>query len=67
MSTLSELFARDPQSYSDQDLDEIIAYFRNSRKQFNAGNMKAGTTKKAPTEKQKASLAIANNLGELDL
>jgi len=32
--TLTELFARDPFSYSKQDLDRLIAYYRESRRTF---------------------------------
>ena len=32
--TLSELFARDPFSYSKQDLDRLITYYRDARRTF---------------------------------
>lgn len=65
MSDLAELFARDPLQLSNADLDTIIAKMRAMRASFNAGNMKAGSTK--PTsEKQKAALALADTL-KLDI
>ncbi len=35
MSDVAELFARDPMDLSEQDLDRIIARFREARNQFN--------------------------------
>ena len=32
--TLSELFARDPLKYSQQDLDRLITYYRDARRVF---------------------------------
>ena len=32
--TLTELFARDPFSYSKQDLDRLITYYRDARRTF---------------------------------
>lgn len=52
MSDLAELFARDPLQLSNDDLDKIIEKMRSMRASFNAGNMKAGSTK-PQTEKQK--------------
>lgn len=65
MSDLAELFARDPLQLSNADLDTIIAKMRAMRANFNAGNMKAGSTK-PQSEKQKAALAIADTL-KLDI
>lgn len=64
---MSELFRRDPLSYSEADLDVIVARFRESRKQFDLGNKKAGSTKPL-TAKQKAIADMGNALGlEIDL
>lgn len=52
MTDVSELFARDPLALSKQDIAAIVARFRESRKAFNLGNTRAGSTK-PPTEKQK--------------
>jgi len=32
--TLTELFARDPFSYSKQDIDRLITYYREARRNF---------------------------------
>jgi len=64
MSTdISELFARDPESLTDQDLDTIVAHLQTLRAQFMLGAKTAGTMKKkAPKEK------VTNiDLGELGL
>lgn len=52
MTDLAELFARDPLTLTQSDLTSIVEEFRKSRHQFNAGNIKAGSTK-PKTEKQK--------------
>lgn len=55
---LAELFARDPLSHSDKDIDTIVAEFRKMRNQYALGNSMAGSTKpKTPKQKQAASLA----------
>ena len=46
MSTLTELFARDPRDLSTQDLDAIIGRYREARQQFNLGDKTAGNPKK---------------------
>jgi len=61
MSDIAELFARDPLSLSDVDLTLIITKMRESRGQFNLGNVKAGSMK-PKTEKQKQTEAIAGKL-----
>ena len=65
---IAELFARDPLSLSDQDIDRIVSKFREMRGQYNLGNAMAGSTK-PKTVKQKAALDIASklDLGDLGL
>lgn len=64
---VTELFRRDPLSLERPDIEAIIAKMRESRSQFNLGNMKAGSTK-APTAKASATLSLASKLNlELDL
>ena len=58
---ISELFARDPLSLNQQDIGIIVAKFRESRKAFNLGNMKAGSTK-PPTAKQKATSDLLSKI-----
>lgn len=62
---IAELFRRDPLKHSKQDIAAIVARFRESRHQFAAGNMKAGSTK-PQTEKQKSISSLAKSL-DLDL
>lgn len=62
---IAELFRRDPLKLTKPDITAIIAKFRESRHQFSAGNMKAGSTK-PQTEKQKAISTLAKSL-DLDL
>lgn len=40
-NTLAELFARDPLSLTEQDLDDIIAHYAEARKTFVKGGAKA--------------------------
>ena len=54
MTDITELFSRDPLDLSKQDIAAIVARFRESRKAFNLGNVRAGSTK-PPTAKQKAT------------
>ncbi|RMD51693.1 hypothetical protein D6827_01660 [Candidatus Parcubacteria bacterium] len=56
---INELFMRDPFKYSQQDLDEIIKYMRQWRKEFLAGNKtsRGRTTKKGKAQKEILSLA----------
>lgn len=57
MTDITELFARDPLDLSKQDIAAIVARFRESRKAFNLGNVRAGSTK-PPTEKQRKASEI---------
>jgi hypothetical protein len=68
MSDLSDLFARDPLSYTKEqgELAAIIDKMRASRKQFTLGNMKAGTTK-APKNEPKLDAATLSLIDKLDL
>lgn len=63
---MSELFRRDPLKYSEQDLEIIVARFRESRKQFDLGNKKAGLTKLSPNQKKTEELSGKLSL-DLDL
>lgn len=67
MSDLTELFARDPLSYTKEggELRIIIEAMRKSRAQFNLGNVRAGSMKPVSPEKKEV-LSIADKL-ELDL
>ena len=60
---ITELFARDPLDLSKQDIAIIVAKFRESRKAFNLGNTKAGSTK-PPTAKQKKTNALMEKLSK---
>jgi len=68
ITTIAELFQADPLGLSDQDIDEVVAYFRTTRKQFNAGAIGAGSTKpKTETQKLAAKLSdkLDDSLGDL--
>jgi hypothetical protein len=65
LSDIAELFRRDPLQLTKDDFTLIVAKFRESRGQFSAGNLKAGSTKPV-TEKQKAISSLAQSL-DLDL
>lgn len=45
MADLPALFARDPLTLTRENISTIIGTMRNSRKAFNLGNAKAGSTK----------------------
>ena len=63
MNTLSELFARDPLSLTDEDIKEIVKAFRDMNSKFNLGDTRAGSTK-PPAAKSLAG-ANADELQEL--
>jgi len=46
MSDIAALFTEDPLKLTKSNIDEIIAWYRNARNQFNAGAKAAGSTKK---------------------
>lgn len=63
MNDISELFARDPLSLSSQDISTIVEEMRKARHSFNAGNMKAGSTKpKTAAQKQLGDLTSKLNI-----
>ncbi len=67
MTDIAELFQRDPQDLTKDDISLIIEKFRASRHQFNLGNKMAGSTK-PPTEKQKKLMDLGDALNiKLDL
>lgn len=61
MTDIQELFARDPLQLTNDDITLIIEEMRKSRNNFNAGNLKAGSTK-PKTEKQQAIASLATKL-----
>lgn len=46
MSDIARLFAEDPLNLTKSNIDEIIAYYRTARANFNTGEKAAGSTKK---------------------
>lgn len=62
MTDTSELMRRDPLQLTKTDIAEIVKVMRESRGRFNAGNMKAGSTK-PKTEKTKQTESLASSLG----
>jgi len=64
--TVSELFARDPLSLSNQDLDTIIASLRASRKRFIQGDITAGKPEAKKSAAQKKREATMKEVGDID-
>ena len=58
---IHEIMAEDPLKMTQEDISEIIAEMRKSRKNFVAGNLRAGSTK-PKTEKQKQAIGLAAKL-----
>ena len=46
MTDIARLFAEDPLSLTRDNIDAIIAHYREARKNFNNGEKSAGSTKK---------------------
>lgn len=72
--SISVLFARDPMGLSDQNIEQIVQYFRESRSRFVAGDIKAGSEKTAkakpaakPPKETKAIEGLELDLGDLGL
>lgn len=65
MTDLAELFSRNPLELSPADLDQIIQEMRGMRHAFNAGNMKAGSTK--TPKKESESILDKLDLKGIDL
>ncbi len=63
MSTMAELFARDPEKHTEADLDAIIEHYRKSRITFNVTPAKTTAAKKEKVDPASINL----NLDELDL
>jgi phage tail tube protein FII len=63
-SALAELFSRDPVKCTDQDIAALVAAYRDRRKQFDLGNMKARSSK--PATGKAAAITKAINV-TLDL
>lgn len=59
---LHELMARDPLEMTREDITAIVEEMRKSRGAFNAGNLRAGSTK-PKTEKQKQVADLGSTLG----
>jgi Holliday junction resolvase len=62
MSDIATLFTEDPLKLTKENLDEIIAYYRNARAQFTAGVKSAGATKKM---KDASSVTKITNLDDI--
>ncbi len=58
MSDLQALFNKDPHQLTSQDLDAIVAYYREARKNFNL----EGKSAKVKKEKEKVSSIDLNEL-----
>ena len=59
MSDLAELFSRDPQKCTKDDVRAIVAAFRERRKTFNLGMKTAGTTKALTGKAAETAKAIS--------
>ena len=58
MSAIAELFDRDPLKLSDRDLDEIVAYMRANRENFNKAQERVTKTAKAKQMKTDVEVAV---------
>lgn len=45
MSDIADLFTRDPNKCSKQDIQSLVAYYRSKYTQFKLGDLKAGSSK----------------------
>ena len=61
MSDIQELFQKDPLQLTQEDLKEMVMYYRDRRNQFNLGDTQAGSAKKI----KKADGPKITNLAEI--
>lgn len=61
-TTLAELFSRDPAGCSKQDIEQLVEAYRARRKQFDLGNMKAGSSKPLTGKAAEVAKAITTTL-----
>ena len=66
MSTIAELFSRDPNNCSKQDIRTLVEYYRTKWTQFNLGDLKAGSSKPRSAKDEEAVQAAKKlNLDDL--
>lgn len=58
MSDIQILMATDPEKLTRSDITAIIAEFREKRAAFNAGNLRAGSTKVKPASSKEVDSII---------
>ena len=67
MTSLSELFARDPLDLTKDDIQLIVQKLRDSRHRFNAGDKSAGTMTPPKTATGRAAKELGAQLSLKDL
>ena len=67
MTSLSELFARDPLDLTKDDIQLIVQKLRESRHRFNAGDKSAGTMTPPKTATGRAAKELGDQLSLKDL
>ena len=67
MTSLSELFARDPLDLTKDDIQLIVQKLRDSRHRFNAGDKSAGTMTPPKTATGRAAKELGDQLSLKDL
>lgn len=65
MTDIAELFARDPQNLTKQDIVELVTIYREKRYQFNLGDKTAGSTKKIVKENGPKIRDLSDLIGEI--
>ena len=66
MTSLSELFARDPLDLTKDDIQLIVQKLRDSRHRFNAGDKAAGTMSLPKTATGRAAKELGSQLSLKD-
>ena len=67
MTSLSEIFARDPLDLTKDDIQLVVQKLRDSRHRFNAGDKSAGTMTPPKTATGRAAKALGDQLSLKDL
>ena len=65
MTDIARLFAEDPLNLTKDNIDEIIAYYRTARVNFNNGEKAAGSTKKLKAASEPKAKVTSLDLDKL--
>ena len=66
MTDVQELFQKDPQGLTKDDLREMVRYYRDKRNQFDLGDRQAGATKRFKKAEPGVKVSLDDILKDTD-